>query len=148
MNLAMPDPLVIPRDILDAMITHCLREAEDEGCGVLGGPPPRASAIYPLRNIAATAANRYDADPIDIIAAVRDLRERSEEIVAIYHSHPKWQAVPSKADLELNHYGGVPRIIVSLLDEPPDVRAWRLDPDSFEELPWRAVPVEPSPPPR
>lgn len=139
-----PEPLLIPADLLDAMIAHCRREAPDECCGLLGGVPPRASAIYPLRNLAPTAATRYNADPVEVIEAVRDLRSRSEEIIAIYHSHPKWQAVPSRADLDLNHYGPLPRIIVSLLEEPPDVRMWKLDANSFEELPWRAVPVDPS----
>jgi proteasome lid subunit RPN8/RPN11 len=60
--------------------------------------------------------------------------------VAIYHSHPRWAAVPSRTDLQENHYGSVPRIIVSLLGPTPEVRIWRLDPDSYLELPWRIVP--------
>jgi hypothetical protein len=74
-----------------------------------------------------------------LINAVVALRQRGAEILAIYHSHPRWRAVPSQTDLRENHYGPVPRIIVSLLDEPPDVRIWRLDPDSYQELPWRIV---------
>ena len=61
------------------------------------------------------------------------------KILAIYHSHPRCEAIPSRTDLRENYYGAVPRIIVSLLDETPDVRIWRLDPDSYEELPWRIV---------
>ena len=51
-----------------------------------------------------------------------------------------WAAIPSRTDLETNYYGDLPRIIVSLLEEPPDVRAWRLEPNSYAELPWRASP--------
>ncbi len=68
------------------------------------------------------------------------LRGRGAEILAIYHSHPRWAAVPSATDLRENHYGPVPRIIVSLLGPSPEVRVWRLDPDSYEELPWRLAP--------
>ena len=39
-----------------------------------------------------------------------------------------------------NYYGSVPRIIVSLLGPTPDVRVWRLDPDSYVMLPWQIVP--------
>jgi proteasome lid subunit RPN8/RPN11 len=130
--------LDIPRDLLDAMVAHCLREAPLECCGILGGIAPRVSSFHPLRN-AAASETRYDADPHDLIAVVVALRERQAEILAIYHSHPRWQAVPSQTDLRENHYGPVPRIIVSLLDEPPDVRVWRLDPDSYQELPWRLL---------
>jgi len=136
-------PLLIPADLLRAMVEHCRREAPRECCGLLAGVAPRVAAIYPLRNAAASTETRYDADPKDLIAAVQDLRAKGTEMLAIYHSHPKWRAEPSKADLELNYYGPLPRIIVSLLDPEPDVRAWRFDPDSFEELPWRIAPVEP-----
>lgn len=127
--------LLIPRPFHDQMVEHCVREAPLECCGLLGGVGPRVSSFHPLRN-ALASETRYDADPKDLIAAVQDLRARGAEILAIYHSHPRWAAVPSKADLRENHYGDVPRIIVSLLGETPEVRAWRLDPDSYEELPW------------
>jgi proteasome lid subunit RPN8/RPN11 len=134
-------PLEIPRDLHDAMVAHCLRESPLECCGLLGGFTPRVASVHPLRN-AAASETRYDADPHDLIAAVVMLRDRGAEILAIYHSHPRWEAVPSKTDLRENHYGSVPRIIVSLLDEIPVVRVWRLDPDSYEELPWRIVEAE------
>ena len=128
-------PLIIPLEHHDAMIAHCLREAPLECCGLLGGVSPVVSSIHPLRNASASEV-RYDADPRDLIAAVQSLRARGAEILAIYHSHPRWAAIPSRVDLQENHYGDVPRIIVSLLGEVPEVRVWRLDPDSFVELPW------------
>jgi proteasome lid subunit RPN8/RPN11 len=131
--------LTIPAAIRDAMVEHCLREAPLECCGLLGGVGPLVSSIHPLRN-AEASETRYNADPQDLIRAVVDLRARAAEILAIYHSHPRWAAVPSQTDLRENHYGAVPRIIVSLLGPEPDVRVWRLDPDSYEELPWRLAP--------
>jgi proteasome lid subunit RPN8/RPN11 len=134
----MTDPstvLQIPRNIVEAMVDHCRRESPLECCGILGGIAPRVSSFHPLRN-AAVSETRYDADPRDLIDAVVSLRARNAEILAIYHSHPRWEAVPSRTDLAENHYGAVPRIIVSLLDEPPTVRIWRLEPDSYSELPW------------
>jgi proteasome lid subunit RPN8/RPN11 len=105
-----------------------------------------------------------------LITAYMALRERGAEILAIYHSHPRWEAVPSRTDLEKNYYGPVPRIIVSLLGATPVVRVWRLDwvletvvevlvvgatpiirvwqldPESYEELSWRIVePRSPDP---
>jgi proteasome lid subunit RPN8/RPN11 len=133
------DALTIPAAIRDEMVAHCVREAPLECCGILGGVAPVVSSIHPLRN-AEASETRYTADAGDLIRAVVALRERGAEILAIYHSHPRWPAVPSKTDLRENHYGDVPRIIVSLLGPEPEVRVWRLDPDSFVELPWRLVP--------
>ena len=137
-DLAPGKPLEIPRDIHDAMVAHCVREAPLECCGLLCGTAPRVSLFYPLRNDM-KSETRYNADPQELIAAHIDFRGKGAEILAIYHSHPRWQAVPSQTDLVENHYGPVPRIIVSLLGEPPDVRVWRLDVDSYEELPWTVV---------
>ncbi len=133
-----PAPLEIPADVVEAMVAHCRREAPLECCGLLGGEPPRVSSFHPLRN-AAASETRYDADPRDLIAAVVDMRRRGAEILAIYHSHPRWEAVPSLTDLRENHYGAVPRIIVSLLSDPADVRVWRLDPEAYKELAWVVV---------
>ena len=86
---------------------------------------------------------RYNADPQRPDRRRRvDFRRRGAEILAIYHSHPRWEAVPSQTDLRENHYGPVPRIIVSLLGDVPVVRVWRLDPDSYQELAWRIVEPE------
>jgi proteasome lid subunit RPN8/RPN11 len=120
------------------MVAHCLRESPLECCGILGGVAPRVTSLFPLGN-AAASETRYDADPRDLINAVVSLRQCGAEMLAIYHSHPRWPAVPSRVDLEENHYGSLPRIIVSLAGESPEVRVWELDRESFRELPWRIV---------
>lgn len=130
--------LQIPRDIIDAMVAHCVREAPLECCGILCGVAPRVSLFYPLRN-ETQSETRYNADPHDLIAAHIDFRQRGAEILALYHSHPRWDAIPSQTDLAENYYGPVPRIIVSLKGDAPEVRVWRLDASSFEELPWRII---------
>jgi len=131
-------PLEIPADLHGAMIAHCRRDDPLECCGILGGVPPRVLSLHPLRNIDASKT-RYTADPKELIQALVWLREQHREILAIYHSHPRWQAVPSATDLTQNYWGEMPRIIVSLLADPPDVRVWRLCPDSFQELPWKLI---------
>jgi [CysO sulfur-carrier protein]-S-L-cysteine hydrolase len=131
-------PLEIPTDLHDAMIAHCRRDAPLESCGILGGVPPRVLSLHPLRNVAASQT-RYFADMKELIQAVVFLREQRRDMLAIYHSHPRWEAVPSATDLSQNYWGEMPRIIVSLLSEPPDVRVWRLNQDSFQELPWKLI---------
>ncbi len=138
-------PLEIPASILARMVEHCQKEAPLESCGILGGKPPRVSSLHLLRNTEASET-LYNADPRDILEAFRTLREQGGQFLAIYHSHPRWAAIPSRTDLATNYYGDLPRIIVSLLTDPPEVRNWRLDTDSYTELPWTAVDDdEPSP---
>jgi proteasome lid subunit RPN8/RPN11 len=132
--------LRIPGAIHDAMVAHCVREAPIEACGILGGVAHEVSLIYPLRN-AQASETIYEADARDTIAAHLDLRTRGAEILALYHSHPRCVAVPSRTDRERNYYGDVPRIIVSLLWPVPVVRIWRLEADSHEELMWELAPA-------
>src|SRR5262249_54467466 len=114
-----------------------------ESRGRSGGVTPRVSSFHPLRN-ADASETRYSADEKDLINAIVAMRARGEDILAIYHSHPRWKAIPSRTDLKENYCGAVPRIIVSLLETIPVVRVWRLDEDSYQELPWRIVePTEP-----
>jgi proteasome lid subunit RPN8/RPN11 len=134
-----PDPLEIPAAIVDQMIAHCQREAPREACGLLAGVASRVASFYPLKNIAASET-RYQADGHELINANQAIRKSGQEILALYHSHPRSEATPSKTDLRENYWGEAPRIIVSLVVlEKPDVRIWRLRADSFEELPWRVV---------
>lgn len=134
---AEPAPeLLIRPDIYEAMVRHCLADNPLECCGILAGRSGRAWMIYPLPN-ADQSETRYNADPQALIRAVQAMRRDQTEIVAIYHSHPRWQPIPSKTDLRENHYGEVPRIIVGLLKEPPECRVWRfLDTEKFNELAW------------
>lgn len=132
-------PLEIPNQILKAMVTHCQRESPREACGILAGrAEPRVDVFYPLRNELASST-RYQADPVDLIAAIQDMRLEGLGMLALYHSHPHSSAIPSRVDLELNMYGPMPRIIISLNSRIPEVRIWRLEPDYFEELPWRLL---------
>ena len=129
--------LTIRPDVYESMIRHCREETPLECCGILAGRDNRAWAIYPLPN-AYQSETRYNADPQALIRAVQAMRRERTEIMAIYHSHPKWPAIPSQTDLRENHYGEVPRIIIGLLKSPPECRVWRFysDPYRYTELAW------------
>jgi proteasome lid subunit RPN8/RPN11 len=141
--------LWIRPDVHEAMVRHALADSPLECCGLLAGRNGRAWAIYPLPN-ADKSEKRYNAEPQALVRAVQAMRRDGTEIVAIYHSHPKWPAVPSKTDLRENHYGDVPRIIVGLLADPPECRVWRFhdDAEGFHELICRVAdfPPEAEPP--
>ena len=127
-------PLRISAEVHDAMIPHCLKGSPLACFGLLAGIEPLASAIYTLWN-AAESSVRYQSDPDDLLRAYLDFRGRGLSIVAIYHCRPGNAAVPGPTDLRENHYGDIPRVIVSL-GEPPTVRVWRLAARYCDELDW------------
>ena len=110
-----------------------------------GGRGPAVSSFHPLRN-ADASETRYNADPRDLIAGRRRAplargRDPGDlPLASALGGHPE----PDRP--RENYYGDVPRIIVSLLDETPEVRVWRLDPDSYEELAWERTTEDDAPP--
>ena len=127
------DEIYLPSRIVAEIIAHARREQPAECCGLLAGDPPRVQAIFPLEN-ELRSGTRYQAAPRSLIDAFRSMRAASLELVAIYHSHPSSTAKPSATDLAENHYGPVPHLIVSLLTDPPDIRAYRLGENHYDEL--------------
>ena len=58
--------------------------------------------------------NRYSIDPRDLIRIQREGRERGEDIVGFYHSHPDHPAQWSPTDLAEAHWFGCSYVITSV----------------------------------
>ncbi len=58
--------------------------------------------------------NRYNIDPRDLIRIQREGRERGEDIVGFYHSHPDHPAQWSPTDLAEAHWFGCSYLITSV----------------------------------
>jgi proteasome lid subunit RPN8/RPN11 len=60
--------------------------------------------------------NRYVIDPRELVRVQRQARERDQEIVGFYHSHPQHPARWSKTDLEEAYWTGCSYVITSVVD--------------------------------
>jgi len=58
--------------------------------------------------------NRYHIDPKELIRIQREGRERGEDIVGFYHSHPDHPAQWSSTDLAEAHWFGCSYVITSV----------------------------------
>ncbi|HXG10464.1 MAG TPA: M67 family metallopeptidase [Gemmataceae bacterium] len=144
--------LQIPRRLYEGVLEQARAEFPNECCGLLAGrldqgPPPLGRAVrrYPLVNAADCPARRYYADEKSLVNAVRDLRERGLDVLAIYHSHPTSDPVPSRTDLEQNYWPGVVSLIISLKADVPCVRGWWLADNTYHAAEWEVVPDEEGP---
>jgi len=80
-----------------------------------------------MRNIAADPLVTYEAAPEDLFVAQRAMRERGEQLLAIYHSHPRSaDPKPSETDVRLAYYPSAVYFIVGLGSEGPFLRAFRI----------------------
>ena len=74
-----------------------------------------------------------------MFAAVRDMQRCGIDIVAVYHSHPSTDAVPSQLDLERNYSPDVINLIISLKNGNPLMRGWWLTAQSMTEAEWQII---------
>ena len=88
-----------------AMIQHAHQAYPNECCGaMLGSIDGDAKSVriaMPLENSYEGAqATRYELRPQDLLAADKAARERSMDLIGIYHSHPDCDAYFSRTDLQ------------------------------------------------
>ena len=113
---------------INQIIAHAREASPHECCGVIGGSEDgTALTVYRARNVAADPAVTYEAAPEDLFLAQRAMRERGEQLIAIYHSHPRaTDPKPSQTDVRLAYYPSAVYFIVGLGSEEPCVRAFRI----------------------
>jgi proteasome lid subunit RPN8/RPN11 len=123
------------------MIAHAREVDPAECCGLIGGVPQHnARTSYRLRNVAANSELGYEAAPEDLFAAQRQMRERGEELLAIYHSHPRAaDPSPSETDVRLAYYPSATYLIVGLGGTEAAVNAFSI---SEREQRWQQVEYE------
>jgi [CysO sulfur-carrier protein]-S-L-cysteine hydrolase len=128
--------LQLPRTIYEEMLAHARAELPNECCGLLAGTPNgRVICRYSLINEAASP-KEYLSEPRSMFAAVKDMRGRQIDILAVYHSHPTSEPVPSKTDLERNYSAEVVNFIISLKNGEAQMRGWWLSDRGTQEAEW------------
>ena len=87
------------------MVAHARQTYPNECCGAMLGHLDDGFKIVrvamPLENaFVGVQATRYELRPEDLLAADRAARERSLDLIGIYHSHPDCDAYFSTTDLK------------------------------------------------
>jgi proteasome lid subunit RPN8/RPN11 len=98
--------LILTPSQMDAMRRYVVAQAPLEACGVLAGKERLVEAILPVRNAAASPV-RYQMDPKAQLRAFAQIEDAGQELLAIFHSHPKGSSVPSPTDIKEAAYAVV-----------------------------------------
>lgn len=132
----MARQLTIPAARYDEMLAHCLSRYPKEACGyVAGRADGAAEQVYPMRNVEDSAVG-YAMDPREQLHLEREMRQRGQRLVGIYHSHTASEAYPSPVDVRLAISPDVSYVLVSLKDRArPVCKSYRIDGNRVEEEP-------------
>jgi len=125
---------------LSAIISHAKESDPHECCGIIGGIETIATTVYRTNNVAKTPLITYEAAPEQLFNAQKLMRERGEQLLAIYHSHPRSvEPTPSDTDVRLAYYPQATYLIIGLAGPQPVVRAFHI---SEREHRWKQVEYE------
>lgn len=96
--------LVINSKLLTQLKNRAAAAGVEEICGFLIGTSDEdvavVSRIVESPNVAADPSRSFEIDPAIHFGIRRRLQRTADEIVGIYHSHPKGPPIPSLRDLE------------------------------------------------
>ncbi|HEY1616175.1 MAG TPA: M67 family metallopeptidase [Streptosporangiaceae bacterium] len=120
--------LTISAALRAKIIDHALADHPDEACGVIAGP---AGSDRPERFIQMLNAERsptfYRFDSMEQLQVWREMDDRDEEPVVIYHSHTATEAYPSRTDISYASEPGAHYVLVSTAEPgAPAFRSFRI----------------------
>lgn len=117
------------------MVSHALEGFPLEACGLLvGDTEGTVHEFHPCENIAASS-KLYTVSPKDMLHVDREAEQRGMQVIGVMHSHTHTDPYPSPTDVAQApdpqwHY-----VIVSLRDDVPMLRSFRIRGDTITEEP-------------
>ncbi len=124
---AAPASLTIDLALCEQIIDHARRGYPYEVCGLVGGRDWQAELVTSVPNASLTPHNTYEMERQAMVDAIIAFQRQGREVVAIYHSHPDGDAVPSELDIAQATWSDAIYLIVGLNEaEEPDFRAWTI----------------------
>lgn len=121
---------VIREEAYGDIVEYCRGELPFEACGLLAGTVREGNycieKVYCLSN-GDKRTDHFSMLPEEQFQAVRDMRERGYELLGNFHSHPRTDPLPSNEDIRLAQDSNLVYLILSLKEEKPDLKAYRID---------------------
>ena len=122
----------ISQDLIDEIVAHAREDAPNECCGLVGGRDGSAVGVYRAKNLFESPM-RFEID--DLQRRLSAIEDAGQELVAMYHSHPRSEAYPSETDRNLAWgWPGVVWVICSLAGSEPVVRAFEIADKEVDEI--------------
>ena len=120
--------LTISSLLYEKIVAHARADHPDEACGIVAGP---VGSDRPERFIAMLNAERsptfYRFDSLEQLRVWREMDDRDEEPVVIYHSHTATEAYPSRTDISYASEPGAHYVLVSTREpDRAEFRSFRI----------------------
>ena len=118
--------LSLSRRCYDEVTAHCQQHYPKEACGILAGQGETVAQVYPMRNVEDSPIG-YSMDPKEQLLVEKQMRQRQQRLLGIYHSHTATDAYPSPVDVRLAISPDISYVLVSLKDRAkPVMHSYRI----------------------
>lgn len=137
--------LTISRALHDKIVAHARCDHPDEACGIVAGPAGtgRPERFIPMMN-AERSPTFYRFDSAEQFRVWKEMDERGEELVIVYHSHTATDPYPSRTDISYASEPDAHYVLVATRDpEITEFRSFRIVHGEVTEEEVRVVPDTP-----
>ncbi|MER7502339.1 Mov34/MPN/PAD-1 family protein [Nonomuraea pusilla] len=118
--------LTISKELADRIVAHARADHPDEACGVIAGRNGVPERFIPMEN-AERSPTFYRFDSMEQLRVWREMDDRDEEPVVIYHSHTATEAYPSRTDISYASEPDAHYVLVSTRDDDEvEFRSYRI----------------------
>lgn len=130
----------IKQSIVDEMVAHAKSLAPVESCGYLAGKDGIVTTFYKMTNVD-NSPEHFSFDPKEQFKVIKESRNEGLSVMGVYHSHPESPARLSEEDLRLLNDPNMVYFIVSLWQEKPDIKAFKISKNG-QEIHVETVPIK------
>ena len=132
----------LPRPLAQELVAHAIADLPNECCGMISGQGSHAAVVHRAANTEASPF-MYVMDPQEQLRIMNEIDAAGDDLVAIYHSHTRSAAYPSRTDVDLAFFAETLYLIVSIADrDAPEIRAFRITRSAPEGEQIAEEPVE------
>ncbi|MEU4513390.1 M67 family metallopeptidase [Nonomuraea wenchangensis] len=118
--------LSIAQELADQIVAHARADHPDEACGVIAGRNGVPERFIPMEN-AERSPTFYRFDSKEQFRVWREMDDRDETPVVIYHSHTATEAYPSRTDIAYASEPDTHYVLVSTREEgETEFRSFRI----------------------
>jgi proteasome lid subunit RPN8/RPN11 len=132
--------LIMSREQFAAIVTHARDGLPYEACGLIAGKVRNGgngverivSKVYTLANID-RSAEHFSMETAEQFRVISDIRKNGTVLLGNFHSHPNTPARPSAEDIRHAYDRELIYVILSLMDEEPQMKGFLYEDGNFGE---------------
>ncbi|MEO8091225.1 MAG: M67 family metallopeptidase [bacterium] len=122
----------IAPELVEEIVAHAREGAPNECCGLVSGREREALSVRRAPNLFASP-RRFEVGGLP--GLLSEIEADGEEMIGMYHSHPRSEAYPSQTDINLAWgWPGILWLICSLAGDEPEVRCFEITDARVDEV--------------